>query len=133
MIDVRSNGGGNVSQMILNRLTRKLLMVDFERHSELVEPYPGGVFPGHLAALIDEDTASDGDQFSYVFRAAGLGPLIGKRTWGGVVGIYGNSPLIDGGGVSIPEVGPATRKATGSSKATASTPTSRSTTTPAIS
>lgn len=105
VIDVRSNGGGNVSQMILNRLTRKLLMVDFERHSEITEPYPGGVFPGHLAALIDEDTASDGDQFSYVFRAAGLGPLIGKRTWGGVVGIYGNSPLIDGGGVSIPEVG----------------------------
>ena len=105
LIDVRSNGGGNVSQMILNRLSRKLLMVDFERHSEFTEPYPSGVFPGHLAALIDEDTASDGDQFAHVFRAAGLGPLIGKRTWGGVVGIYGNSPLIDGGGVSIPEVG----------------------------
>ncbi len=105
VIDVRSNGGGNISQMVMNRLTRKLLMVDFERHSEFAEGYPGGVFHGHLAALIDEDTASDGDQFSYVFRAAGLGPLIGKRTWGGVVGIYGNSPLIDGGSVSIPEVG----------------------------
>ena len=107
VIDVRSNGGGNISQMILNRLTRKVLMVDFERHHDGVEAYPDGVFPGHLVCLIDEDTASDGDQFAHVFRAAGLGPLIGKRSWGGVVGIYGNSPLIDGGGVSIPEVGSA--------------------------
>lgn len=105
VIDVRSNGGGNISQMIMNRLSKKLLMVDMERHAEYVEGYPGGTFPGHLVALIDEDTASDGDQFSHVFRAAGLGPLIGKRTWGGVVGIYGNSPLIDGGTVSVPEVG----------------------------
>ena len=50
-------------------------------------------------------TASDGDQFAWVFKDKGLGPLIGKRSWGGVVGIYGTSPLIDGGGVSIPEAG----------------------------
>lgn len=105
VIDIRSNGGGNVSQMILERLRRELLMVDFERHSDSAEGYPEGVFVGHLACLLDEDTASDGDQFAYVFRAAGLGPLIGKRSWGGVVGIYGSYPLIDGGGVSVPEVG----------------------------
>lgn len=107
VIDVRSNGGGNISQMILNRLTRKVLMLDFERHRDGVDAYPDGVFAGHLVCLIDEDTASDGDQFAHVFRAAGLGPLIGKRSWGGVVGIYGNSPLIDGGSVSVPEVGSA--------------------------
>jgi tricorn protease len=105
VIDVRSNGGGNVSQMILERLRRELLMVDYERHAEYTEGYPDGTFVGHLACLLDEDTASDGDQFSYVFRAAGLGPLIGKRSWGGVVGIYGSYPLMDGGGVSVPEAG----------------------------
>ena len=105
VIDVRNNGGGNVSQMIIERLRRKLLMVDFERNSELDDPYPSDTFIGHLVCLIDEDTASDGDQFAYVFRQAGLGPLIGKRTWGGVVGIYGRGPLIDGGSVSVPEAG----------------------------
>ncbi len=105
VIDVRSNGGGNVSQMIIERLARKLLMVDFERNVDGPETYPAVVFPGHMVCLLDEDTASDGDQFSYVFREAGLGPLIGKRSWGGVVGIYGGPPLMDGGAVSIPEAG----------------------------
>ncbi|MEM7355878.1 MAG: S41 family peptidase [Acidobacteriota bacterium] len=105
IIDVRSNGGGNVSQMIIDRLRRELLMVDFERHQENPDPYPGTVFTGHLVCLLDEDTASDGDQFAWVFRQAGLGPLVGKRSWGGVVGIYGRGPLIDGGSVSVSEAG----------------------------
>jgi tricorn protease len=62
---------------------------------------------GHMVCLLDEDTASDGDQFAYVFQRAGLGELIGKRSWGGVVGIYGHGPLIDGGSVSVPEAGTA--------------------------
>ena len=107
VIDVRSNGGGNVSQMILERLRREVLMFDFERNNDLADPYPQVVFHGHLVCLIDEDTASDGDQFAYVFKESDLGPLIGKRTWGGVVGIYGRGPLIDGGGVSVPEAGSA--------------------------
>ena len=107
VIDVRSNGGGNVSPMIIERLRRELLMVDFERNIEVADTYPGTVFHGHLACLLDEDTASDGDQFAYVFRRAGLGPLVGKRSWGGVVGIYGRDPLIDGGAVSVPEAGSA--------------------------
>ncbi|MEM1246297.1 MAG: S41 family peptidase [Acidobacteriota bacterium] len=107
VIDVRNNGGGNVSSMIIERLRREMLMVDFERNNELDDPYPGDTFIGHLVCLIDEDTASDGDQFAHVFREAGLGPLIGKRTWGGVVGIYGRGGLIDGGSVSVPEAGSA--------------------------
>jgi tricorn protease len=107
VIDVRNNGGGNVSSMIIERLQRKILMVDFERNNELADPYPGAVFHGHLVALLDEDTASDGDQFAYAFRAAGLGKLVGKRSWGGVVGIYGGGQLIDGGGLSVPEAGSA--------------------------
>ena len=61
----------------------------------------------YLACVIDEDTASDGDQFAYQFRRAGLGAIVGKRSWGGVVGIYGRAPLIDGGAVNVPEAGSA--------------------------
>ncbi len=107
VIDVRSNGGGNVSQMIIERLRRELMMADFERHVDIADTVPNVVFHGHLVCLLDEDTASDGDQFAWLFRRAGLGPLIGKRSWGGVVGIYGSYPLIDGGGVSVPEAGSA--------------------------
>ncbi|NJL26687.1 MAG: hypothetical protein HC897_01840 [Thermoanaerobaculia bacterium] len=107
VIDVRSNGGGNVSPMILERLQRRLLMMDYERNSDVPDTYPSATFHGQLVCLIDEDTASDGDQFSYVFRGAGLGSLVGKRSWGGVVGIYGRAPLIDGASVSVPESGSA--------------------------
>ena len=82
-------------------------MVDFERNLDFTDTYPGVVFTGQLVCLMDEDTASDGDQFAYVFSQAGLGPLIGKRSWGGVVGIYGRGPLIDGGSLSVPESGSA--------------------------
>jgi tricorn protease len=58
-----------------------------------------------MVALLDENSASDGDIFPAMFREAGLGPLIGKRSWGGVVGITNRGPLIDGGSVSVPEFG----------------------------
>ena len=59
--------------------------------------YPDGVFIGPMVALLDENSASDGDIFPAMFREAGLGPLIGKRSWGGVVGITNRGQLIDGG------------------------------------
>src|SRR5262249_34177042 len=65
--------------------------------------YPDGVFVGPMAALLDENSASDGDIFPAMFREAGLGPLIGKRSWGGVVGITDHGQLIDGGTVFVPE------------------------------
>jgi len=101
VIDARGNGGGNVSQWILERLDNKVLGTRFGRTTELPTTYPATVFNGHLACLINETSASDGDIFPYYFRVAGLGPLIGKRTWGGVVG-GGNSPLVDGGEVFVP-------------------------------
>ncbi len=107
VVDVRSNGGGNVSPMIIERLRRETLMLDFERNRDSVDTSPGVVFHGHLVCVIDEDTASDGDQFAYQFRRAELGPIVGKRSWGGVVGIYGRAPLIDGGSVNVPEAGSA--------------------------
>ena len=105
VVDVRSNGGGNVSQMLISRLSRELLGTGFGRTSEHPGTYPNEVFYGHMAALLSEDSASDGDIFPYMFRQAGLGPLIGKRSWGGVVGITNRGTLIDGGSVFVPEFG----------------------------
>jgi tricorn protease len=102
VVDVRSNGGGNVSQWIIERLDSRLLGTRFGFASDKPGTYPATVFHGHKVCLINETSASDGDIFPYYFREAGLGPLIGKRTWGGVVGISGLGPLIDGGGASVP-------------------------------
>jgi tricorn protease len=102
IVDVRSNGGGNISQWIIERLSRPLLGTRFGRWGEEAQTYPNTVFHGHMAALLNENSASDGDIFPYRFRKAGLGPLIGKRSWGGVVGISGFGPLLDGGNVFVP-------------------------------
>jgi tricorn protease len=102
VVDVRSNGGGNVSQWIIERLDTKLLGTRFGSRSEHPGTYPGTVFHGHKVALLNETSASDGDIFPHMFRKAGLGPLIGKRSWGGVVGISGLGPMIDGGQVTVP-------------------------------
>jgi tricorn protease len=110
IVDVRANGGGNVSRMLIERLRRKLLGVNYSRTSDEGAPYPDGVFLGPMAALLDQNSASDGDIFPAMFREAGLGPLIGKRSWGGVVGITNRGPLIDGGSVSVPEFGLANTK-----------------------
>jgi tricorn protease len=103
IVDDRGNGGGNVSQMIIERLDQKLLGTNFDRVRQFTGTYPGRVFYGPKVCLINETSASDGDIFPHMFRQAGLGPLIGKRTWGGVVGISGRGPLLDGGEVYVPE------------------------------
>ncbi len=105
IVDVRSNGGGFISQTLLERLARKPLSVDYGSFSDEPTPYPQVVFNGHMACLIDQNSGSDGDIFPYMFRQKGMGPLIGVRTWGGVVGISGRGPLIDGGQVFVPEAG----------------------------
>lgn len=102
IVDVRSNGGGNVSQWIIERLDSKLLGTRFGSLNDEPGTYPGAVFHGHMVCLINEVSASDGDIFPHRFRQAGLGPLIGRRTWGGVVGITSLGPLIDGGTVFVP-------------------------------
>jgi tricorn protease len=102
-IDVRANGGGNVSRMLIERLRRKVLGINYSRTSDLPNTYPDAAFFGPMAAILNENSSSDGDIFPYMFREAGLGPLIGKRSWGGVVGISGRGGLIDGGIVSVPE------------------------------
>jgi tricorn protease len=103
IVDVRGNGGGNVSQMLIERLRRKLLGTRFSRTNDDFRTYPGEVFLGHLVCLVSENSASDGDIFAARFKQAGLGPLIGKRSWGGVIGITSHGPLMDGGDVRVPE------------------------------
>lgn len=103
VVDVRANGGGNVSRMLIERLRRKVLGVNYRRADEQPSTYPDGAFQGPMIALLNENSASDGDIFPYMFREAGLGQLVGKRSWGGVVGITNRGNLIDGGVVNVPE------------------------------
>lgn len=104
IIDVRGNGGGNVSPMIIERLRRELTMIQISRNNP-PSAAPDDQLLGPKVTLINEYSASDGDIFPYRFRATGLGKLIGKRTWGGVVGIYGSLPFTDGGDLRVPAEG----------------------------
>jgi tricorn protease len=110
VVDVRANGGGNVSRMLIERLSRKVLGVNFSSTTDYATTYPDGAFAGPMVAILNENSASDGDIFPYMFRQAGLGPLVGKRSWGGVVGITNRGNLIDGGVVNVPEFGLADMK-----------------------
>ena len=103
VVDVRANGGGNVSRMLIERLRRKVLGINYNSYSEDGNTYPDGAFMGPMIALLNENSASDGDIFPYMFREAGLGQLVGKRSWGGVVGINNRGTLIDGGIVNVPQ------------------------------
>jgi tricorn protease len=105
IVDVRNNGGGFISPTLLERLARHPLGVDYGRTDADPQPYPQEVFYGHMACLLNEGSGSDGDIFPYMFRQLGLGPLIGTRTWGGVVGINDHGPMIDGGQIFVPEAG----------------------------
>jgi len=102
IVDVRGNGGGNVSPMIIERLAREVHMVDIARGG-VPTPDPEALLWGPKICLIDEFSASDGDIFPYRFRKMNLGKLVGKRTWGGVIGIRGTLPLLDGGFLNKPE------------------------------
>jgi tricorn protease len=105
VVDVRNNGGGFVSQLIIERLRRVMAGLGNSRNSQYIDTYPAQVFYGPMVCLINHYSASDGDIFPFYFKHYGLGPLIGTRTWGGVVGIRGYSPLVDGGYVTRPEFG----------------------------
>ena len=102
IVDVRSNGGGNVSPMIIERLRRELVLVDIARNGT-PQTDPGAMIVGPKVLLADEFSASDGDLVTWRFKAHKIGPVIGKRTWGGVVGIRGTLPFLDGGVLNKPE------------------------------
>jgi tricorn protease len=105
IIDDRGNGGGFVSRIIVERLRRQLAFAFSFRGSDLGRPVPDGTVLGPKVLLINFASASDGDLFPYQFKKNKIGTVIGTRTWGGVVGIRGTLPFIDGGVLMRPESG----------------------------
>jgi tricorn protease len=102
IMDDRWNGGGFVAPIALERLRRVLVAMGTNREGAPT-PEPQELLNGPKVALLNHWSASDGDIFPYLFKLYGLGPLVGTRSWGGVRGIRGNWPMMDGGYVTIPE------------------------------
>jgi tricorn protease len=103
IVDVRYNGGGYVSQLLLEKLNRKIIGYDTIRWSKSPESYPSEAVHGPIVALTNEFAGSDGDIFSHSFKLMKIGKLLGKRTWGGVIGINGQYSLVDGTITTQPE------------------------------
>ncbi|MBQ3976407.1 MAG: PDZ domain-containing protein, partial [Bacteroidales bacterium] len=102
IIDDRENGGGNVSPMIIERLQREAYRMTMYRTGTTTGTIPEGTHTGPKVLLIDKYSASDGDLFPWSFKANNLGTVIGTRTWGGIIGISGSLPYLDGTDVRVP-------------------------------
>ncbi|MBQ1160001.1 PDZ domain-containing protein [Streptomyces sp. A73] len=101
IVDVRGNAGGHISELVLEKLTRTILGWDLTRNAQPVT-YTSNAPRGPVVAVADEATASDGDMIIAAFRLLGLGPVVGARTWGGVVGMTGRHRLGDGTVITVP-------------------------------
>ncbi|WP_314174659.1 S41 family peptidase [Streptomyces winkii] len=101
IVDVRGNAGGHISELVVETLTRTILGWDLTRDAQPVS-YAGNAPRGPVVALADEMTSSDGDMITAAFRLLGLGPVVGARTWGGVVGVTGRHQLVDGTTITVP-------------------------------
>ncbi len=101
VLDERFNGGGLAADYVIDYLRRPLLNYWTARDGK-IGTTPGGAIFGPKAMIINEFAGSGGDAMPWYFRKAGVGPLVGKRTWGGLVGISGYPPLMDGGSVTAP-------------------------------
>ena len=102
IIDDRENGGGNISPMLIERLQRKAYRLTMSRGSTMTGTTPDGTHTGPKVLLVNKYSASDGDLFPWSFKAAGLGTVIGTRSWGGIIGISGSLPYMDGTDVRVP-------------------------------
>ncbi len=101
IVDVRGNAGGHISELVVEKLTRKILGWDLTRNAQPVS-YASNAPRGPVVALADEATSSDGDMITAAFKLLGLGPVVGLRTWGGVVGMTGRHVLGDGTVITVP-------------------------------
>ncbi|MGW0731533.1 S41 family peptidase [Streptomyces sp. NPDC002851] len=101
IVDVRGNAGGHISELVVEKLTRTILGWDLTRNAQAVS-YASHAPRGPVVALADEATSSDGDMITAAFKLLGLGPVVGQRTWGGVVGMTGRHRLIDGTVITVP-------------------------------
>ncbi|WP_418318066.1 S41 family peptidase [Piscinibacter sakaiensis] len=102
IVDLRYNRGGHVSSLLLEKVARRRIGYDQSRWG-LVSPYPEESIGGPVVALANEHSGSDGDIFSHGFKLMKLGPLVGTRTWGGVIGIHPRHALVDGTETTQPE------------------------------
>ena len=103
IVDVRHNRGGNIDSWILSRLMRRPWFYWSQRKGHAPSWNQQYAFRGHVVVLCNERTASDGEAFSEGFRRLELGPVIGTRTWGGLVGVSMFITMIDGGGLTAPD------------------------------
>ncbi|MFE6223439.1 S41 family peptidase [Streptomyces sp. NPDC057854] len=101
IVDVRGNAGGHISELVVETLTRKIIGWDLTRNAQPVS-YASNAPRGPVVALADEATSSDGDMITAAFKLLGLGPVVGQRTWGGVVGMTGRHRLGDGTQITVP-------------------------------
>ncbi len=101
IVDVRANQGGNTSQLVVEKLSRRIVGWKLSRREE-PRSYPADAPRGPVVVLCDEETSSDGDIITAAVQALGLGPVIGTRTWGGVIGIRGVYRLADGTRMRVP-------------------------------
>jgi len=104
IVDERYNGGGFIPDFFTERLRRKTMTYWSNRDGNDFRT-PGTAIDGPKCILVNEYAGSGGDAFPYYFRLLGIGPVIGKRTWGGLVGISHDLPLVDGGSVTMPDFG----------------------------
>ncbi|MGI8507947.1 MAG: S41 family peptidase [Gemmatimonadaceae bacterium] len=103
IIDERYNQGGTVADYIIDQLSRKLMGYFAERAGKSYTMPMVGI-QGPKVMVINESAGSGGDAMPYYFRKAGVGPLVGTRTWGGLVGTIGVPATIDGGGMTAPDL-----------------------------
>ncbi|MET9551342.1 S41 family peptidase [Streptomyces sp. NPDC006645] len=101
IVDVRGNAGGHISELVVEKLTRRILGWDLTRNAQAVS-YASNAPRGPVVAIADEATSSDGDMITAAFRLLKLGPVVGQRTWGGVVGMTGRHRLGDGSVITVP-------------------------------
>ncbi|MFE0509676.1 S41 family peptidase [Streptomyces sp. NPDC058964] len=101
IVDVRGNAGGHISELVIEKLTRTILGWDLTRNAQPVS-YASNAPRGPIVALADEATSSDGDMITAAIKLLRLGPVVGQRTWGGVVGMTGRHRLGDGTVITVP-------------------------------
>lgn len=103
LVDLRENRGGHTSQLIVEKLARRVIGWGVARDLATAESYPADARRGPLVALADQFSGSDGDIVNAAIQAMGLGPVVGVRTWGGVIGIDSRYRLVDGTAVTQPK------------------------------
>ncbi|MFJ9695407.1 PDZ domain-containing protein [Kitasatospora sp. NPDC101183] len=103
IVDVRENRGGHTSQLVIEKLARRIVGWNVARDTEHPVPYPMDAPRGPVVALADELSGSDGDVVNGAIQALGIGPVVGTRTWGGVIGIDSRYRLVDGTLVTQPK------------------------------